>query len=314
MKHIFIVNPAAGAKDSTEYVKECIKNLKSEIDYEIYRTKSQGDATRFIRKTLENNSFPHRFYACGGDGTLNEVANGVIGFSNAEVAVFPCGSGNDYVKYYGTAEDFSDLNELVFSDAYAVDVLKMGEKYAINAVHFGLDSYVLKTMIKVRRNKILGGKRAYTTGVAAGFLGGMKTDCSIKVDGKISGKDKILLCTLANGKYVGGSYKSAPLSRNDDGFIEVCQVNPISRIGFLTLMNTYKRGEHIGNKRFEKYLNYLRAKKVEVTAPKEIPVSLDGELVFTDNFTVEIVDRAVNFVVPKKIAEQNENLKDTVEI
>ena len=239
MKHIFIVNPAAGAKDSTEYVKECISKLENNIDYEIYRTKSSGDAIKFIRKTLSENSYPHRFYACGGDGTLNEVVNGVVGFSNAEVAVFPCGSGNDYVKYYGTADDFSDLNELALSDSHSVDLLKVGDKYAINAVHFGLDSYVLKTMIKVRRNKILGGKRAYTTGVAAGFIGGMKTNCEMKVDGKVLGSDKILLCTLANGKYVGGAYKSAPQSLNDDGLIEVCQVKPISRIVFLKLMKVY---------------------------------------------------------------------------
>ena len=293
MKHIFIVNPAAGAKDSTEYIKNLVENSDLKIDYSIYKTKFSGDAISYIRGLLSKSDETHRFYACGGDGPLNEVVNGVIGFSNSQVAVFPCGSGNDYVKYYGTAADFSDITELIESDAYKVDALKIGEKYAINAVHFGLDSYVLKTMIKVRRNKIFGGKRAYTTGVAAGFLGGMRTKCSLKVDGKVSGLDKILLCTLANGKYVGGSYKSAPLSLNDDGLIEVCQVNPISRLGFLRLMNTYKRGEHIGDKRFEKYLNYTRAKKIEVTAPEEIPVSLDGELIFTNKFTVEIVNHAV---------------------
>lgn len=304
MKHIFMVNPAAGARDSTELIKQTLNGLKSKVDYVIYRTTSSGDAIGFIRNTLKETSERYRFYACGGDGTLNEVVNGVIGFENAEVAVFPCGSGNDYVKYYGAAKDFLDINELVESSAYKVDALKIGEKYAVNAVHFGLDSYVLKTMMKVRRNKILGGKRAYTTGVAAGFLGGMKTLCSIKVDGKPSGKDKILLCTLANGKYVGGSYKSAPLSQNDDGLIEVCQVNPISRIGFLQLMNTYKRGEHIEDERFSKYLNYNRAKQVEVTAPKKIPVSVDGELIFSDNFKVEIVEKAINFVVPNKLAKQ----------
>ncbi len=309
MKHIFIVNPAAGAKDCTSHIKDLIKKAKLDIDYTVHTTEYSGEATEFIRKILSESNELHRFYSCGGDGTLNEIVNGVIGFENAEVTVFPSGSGNDYIKYYGTAEDFSDIGELVKAEAHKVDVLKIGKRYAINAVHFGLDSYVLKTMMKVRRNIILGRKRAYTTGVVAGFLGGMKTYCSIKADGKTLGGDKILLCTLANGRYVGGSYKSAPLSLNNDGLIEVCQVNPISRLNFLMLMNTYKRGGHLEDKRFEKYLNYTKARSVEVLAPTEIPVSIDGELVNIKNFKVEIVESAVNFVVPQKITQNIEAVK-----
>ena len=309
MKHIFIVNPAAGAKDSTDYIKEIIKNADFSIDFTVHTTAYPGEATEFIRNTLSKSDEIHRFYSCGGDGTLNEVINGVIGFKNAEVTVFPCGSGNDYIKYYGTAENFSDITELVKANSHKVDVLKIGDRYAINAVHFGLDSYVLKTMIKVRRNVILGKKRAYTTGVVAGFLGGMKTNCSLKADGKKLGGDKMLLCTLANGKYVGGTYKSAPLSLNNDGMIEVCRVSPVSRLKFLTLMNTYKRGGHFEDKRFDKYLNYTRAERIEVSAPKEIPVSIDGELVYLKDFTVEIVPLAVNFVVPSRLTEKEKVLK-----
>ena len=301
MKHIFIVNPAAGVKDSTQKIKELIEKTNLDIDYTIHITGFGGEAIEYVKKVLSQSGEQIRFYACGGDGTLNEVVNGVIGFDNAQVAVFPCGSGNDYIKYYGTAEDFLDISELARSPSHRVDALKIGERYAINAVHFGLDSYVLRTMIKVRRNIILGGKRAYTAGVIAGFLGAMSTNCSMWADGVKIGGDKILLCTLANGKYVGGSYKSSPLSHNDDGLIEVCQVNPISRMGFLKLMNTYKRGEHLEDVRFKKYLNYMRAKRVEVSAPREIPVSIDGELVTARKFTVEIVKSAVNFVVPRKL-------------
>ena len=308
MKHIFIVNPAAGAKDSSLEIKELLNKSGLDIDYTIHTTKYSGEATEYIRELLNNSNELHRFYSCGGDGTLNEVVNGVVGYDHAEITVFPCGSGNDYIKYYGTAEDFSNITELVNAHSHKVDALKIGDKYAINAVHFGLDSYVLKTMIKVRRNIILGKKRAYTTGVVTGFIGGMKTYCNIKADGKAIGHDKILLCTLANGRYVGGSYKSAPLSLNNDGLIEVCQVNPISRLTFLLLMNTYKRGGHLEDSRFEKYLNYTKAKTVEVSAPTEIPVSIDGELVNIKNFTVEIVPSAINFVAPQKLMENKETV------
>ncbi len=306
MKHIFIVNPAAGAKDSSEEIHNALKKLHQPIDYELYTTKFSGDATEYIKNRLSSTKETLRFYACGGDGTLNEVVNGVIGFENAEVAAFPCGSGNDYIKYYGSAADFSDLSELLNGALTKVDVLKVGNKYAINAVHFGLDSFVLKTMLKVRRVPVLGGKNAYTTGVLAAFVGGMKTLCRLIADGKEIGKEKLLLCTLSNGKYVGGSYKCAPKSLNDDGFMELCHVKPVSRLTFLKLINIYKRGEHLDNPKFEKFLNYTRAKRVELHSEKGIYISIDGELEFITDCTVEVVPLEVNFVLPKALAKNKE--------
>ena len=305
MKHIFIVNPAAGAYDSTPVIKKVIEENSPNIDYEIYTTKASGDAARYIKSILASSSQEYRFYACGGDGTLNEVVNGSIGYENASVAVYPCGSGNDYVKYYGTAQDFSDLSSLVCAPTVKVDALRVCNKYAINAVHFGLDSFVLKTMLKVRRFVLIGGKNAYTTGVLTAFIAGMKTACRIFADGMSIGGNKLLLCTLCNGKYVGGSYKCAPLSNNNDGLIEMCYVKPVSRLKFLTLMNTYKKGKHLQDPRFSKHLIYKRVKKVEISSENGIYISIDGELEKIKECTVEIVPNAINFAVPQKLLEKS---------
>lgn len=73
MKHIFIVNPKAGKKDSSEYIKSILEK-RTDIDYIIYNTKSCGDATRYVKEILDNDKInQYRFYACGGDGTVNEV-------------------------------------------------------------------------------------------------------------------------------------------------------------------------------------------------------------------------------------------------
>jgi len=305
MKHIFIVNPAAGAADATEYVRKSV--LESGIDdYEIYTTKNSGDATNYIKSYLDTHKEECRFYSCGGDGTLNEVVNGVVGYDNASVTVFPCGSGNDFIKYYGSHKDFSDIKELCEGINQKIDVLKVCGKYAINAVHFGLDTVVLNTMIKVRRTPTIGGKNAYSTGVVTALIKGMKTACRIVADGKQIGKDKLLLCTLSNGRYVGGSYKCAPKSLNDDGLIEVCHVNPLSRFTFLKLMNIYKRGEHLDNPKFEPYINYTKAKKIEIFGGDGFFISVDGELVDVKNCIVEVMEKAINFAVPKKLLKQKE--------
>ncbi len=306
MKHIFIVNPAAGANDSTKVIKACLEEHHHDIDFEVYTTKFAGDATQYIKSVLSNSTQEYRFYACGGDGTLNEVINGSFGYENASVSVYPCGSGNDYIKYYGDIEDFSDLDSLINATALPVDVLKIGDKYAINAIHFGLDSFVLKTMLKVRRYAVIGGKNAYTTGVLTAFIGGMKTSCNIVADGEAIGGNNLLLCTLCNGKYVGGGYKCAPRSLNDDGLIELCYVKPVSRLKFLRLMNTYKNGGHLNDPRFSKYLTYKRVKSIELSSQKGAYISIDGELERIHHSTVEIIPKAINFAIPQKLLEEVE--------
>ena len=100
-------------------------------------------------------------------------------------------------------------------------------------------------MNQVRHKKIIGGKNAYNTGVFYALLTAMKTKCKVIGDGEELNDDKILLCTIANGKYVGGSYLSAPRSKNDDGYLEVCCIKPVAIIKFLRLIKVYKAGTHL---------------------------------------------------------------------
>ncbi len=306
MKHIFIVNPAAGSANSAQLIKNKLENGNFDVNYEVYVTSASGDATRYIKKLLASEDGEYRFYSCGGDGTLNEVVNGAAGNENASVTVYPCGSGNDFIKYYGTADDFKDIGELIKAENQKIDLMKVCGKYAVNAVHFGLDSYVLKIMEKVRRLAVIGGRNAYTTGVIAAFINGMKTVCGLKADGKDMGGEKLLLCTLCNGRYVGGSYKCAPLSSNSDGLIEVCKVSPVSRFMFLKLMGIYKKGGHLSDPRFKKYISYTRAKSVEIEAENGIYISIDGELAKVKSCRVEIAERVLNFAVPKKFIKDVE--------
>lgn len=305
MKHIFIVNPAAGSHDATDEVRNNIENSGLDIDYEIYRTTGPGDATNYIKSVCQDTSDNYRFYACGGDGTLNEVVSAIVNVENASATVYPRGSGNDFIKYYGPVEEFCDLESLVNGVNHKIDIMKIGEKYSINVVHFGYDTAVLRTMMKVRRHKVFGGKNAYTTGVVTAFINGMRTKCKVIVDGKQVGKNEIILCTVANGKYVGGKYKCAPKSDNQDGLMEVCHISPVSRLTLLKLIKYYEKGLHLDDPRFKKYMNYSRGKVVEIIGENDdFCVSLDGELNIGKEFKVEMLEHAVNFSVPAKLAEK----------
>ncbi len=304
MKHIFIINPAAGANDQTDAIKNYLSSSCADLDTEIYVTAGAGDATRYVADYCRAHAGEQlRFYACGGDGTLNEVASGLVGFEGAELGVYPSGSGNDYVKYFGGADRFSDIRALMEAPSVAIDLMRIGDRYCVNVCNFGFDTTVAKTMIKVKRKKLIGGKRAYVTGVVTALIKAMKNDCIVTVDGEQLNDAKILLCTIANGNYVGGSFRCAPRSHNDDGLLEVCLVRRISRLRFVSLLGPYTAGEHLDSEKFKDCIVYRQGRHIHVTAPEGFSMSVDGEIVDGTEFDIEVMPGALRFALPPETAE-----------
>ncbi len=295
MKHVFVVNPKAGQGVNAADIEEKLK--KTDIDWEIYVTKSRMDATRFVKERCESGE-RLRFYACGGDGTINEVARGVIGHENASMTCLPVGSGNDFVKCCGGREAMLDIDALVHANEKTIDAIKVNDRHCINACHFGFDTAVAKIMNEIRTKKIIGGKNAYTTGVIKALVTNMKTKGQIYADGEKIGGDEFLLCTITNGQYVGGMFRCAPRAELDDGWLELCYVKPVSRLTFIKLVGKYKNGEHLDDPRFKDVMVYRRCKKVEVIAGEDFAVSLDGELYSTPRFVAEIVPGSIKFAAP----------------
>lgn len=302
MKHIFVYNPTAGRSNRAviEQLKEKMAADYADLDYEFYPTKAPGDASIYVRTRCEEEpDTVFRFYACGGDGTANEVLHGLIGHENASMTCYPCGSGNDFVKYYGGADKFLDVDALIAATEEPIDVMKIGDRYALNVTNFGFDTTVARTMIKVKNKKVIGGKHAYTTGVMNALLHAMKNECTVWVDGEcLNESGKCLLCTVANGSFVGGSFNCAPYSRDNDGLLEVCLVKPISRFTFIKLIGVYTAGNHMEDKRFKKIITYRRGRSIHVTAPEGFAFSLDGEIVEMNDFTIEVCPGAIRFAVP----------------
>lgn len=299
MKHIFIVNTVAGEHSCLNEVKKAIANESEVIDYELFTPDSAKDNVSQIKSYLEAHPDEEvRFYACGGDGTLNKVASGIYGYPNASLAVLAYGSGNDYIKYYADLKAFRNVENAMHGTEKRIDIMQVNGRFAINATHFGLDSVVAKVMHKIRRYPIIGGKMCYPIAVLRAFLTGMRTKCTVYADGEKLNEGKICLCTIANGKYVGGSYKCAPRSLNDDGWLEVCLIKPVSRIKFALLKKSYTHGTHLDNPKFEKYIVYRRAKQVVIEGGKGFCVSLDGEILKGERIVVENKQQAIRFVVP----------------
>ena len=300
MKHIFIVNPASGKENATSRIQSQIDASKYKDQCECYITTGVGDATRFIKSYCKAHTEPVRFYACGGDGTLSEAANATAQFPYAALGCFPCGSGNDFVKYYGGSAPFLNLNALIEGDELPIDLIRVGDKFAINATHFGFDSSVAQTICDIRRKPIIGGKHAYPSAVIKGLFTARKHICSVEADGEIiNPKGTLLLCTIANGQYVGGSYRCAPRSRNDDGWLDVCLIDPISLLMFFKVFSHYKDGSHLSNPDYRSFIHFKRAKTIHVKATPGFVYAMDGEPIKASEFTVQIAPHAKRFIVPQ---------------
>ena len=301
MKHVFVINPAAGPENASEKLKEALAAFADRYDILIHETQCVKDATHFVREYASTHPDETvRFYACGGDGTLNEVVCGAYGYTNASVSCYPCGSGNDFVKYYGGASFFLDIEALLEGEEREIDLLTDGEDYSINVANFGFEYYVCKKMVSLRRHPLFKGKRAYYGGIASSLLSKMKNRARVFVDGKPLGDAKMLLCSVANGSHVGSSFLCAPRSDNEDGLLEICLVDPISLPRFLSLIGLYEKGTHLDDPRMKDIVHYTRGTQVEVFAEREdFGYVFDGELKKSRHFILRILPRALRFAVPR---------------
>ncbi len=302
MKHIFIVNPKAGKyPDKIKGIQETLDAIEN-FEYEIYGTKGKGDATIFVREYLENHprEETYRFYACGGDGTLHDTANGIFGFGNAELACYACGSGNDFIKNFPNGmERFKDLKALIKGQSSEIDILKVDDKVCLNILNLGFDGEVTFAMHKYRKIPGIKGPLAYNLAAVSSLLFKMTAPFKVTLDEEVVFDNKGLLCVVANGFCYGGGFYCAPRAKIDDGLIDVCIVKKISRFKAAGLMKVYKAGKHLDNEKIKKYIIYKNCKKATFESLKQIAYAIDGEIFRTNRLTINIIPKSLKFVIPQ---------------
>ena len=301
MKHIFVINPKAGKINRFEEISKELLAYDVKIEYEIYETKSKGDGRTFVHNYLEthDSNETYRFYAIGGDGSLHDVVNGAFGFDNAEVACYASGSGNDFIKNFGNGPEFRSLDALIKGKSQKIDLLQVDEKVCINIFNYGFDGEVTFAMHRFKRWPLVTGKMAYNLGALSSMLFKMSTPLKVTIDGALEFDEKGLLIAVANGHTYGGGFRCAPLSKVDDGIIDVCLVKKVSRFKAPALMAIYKRGDHISSKKLEDKVIYKKCKEVTIESPKPVAYAIDGETFRDNKIHIKMLHLALNFVVPE---------------
>jgi diacylglycerol kinase (ATP) len=294
-RHVFVVNPVAGKSGNEKRIKEMVQAYFSHSDkqYDIRITKAAGHALEIVREEAARGG-QVRIYACGGDGTLNEVANGAVGQSNVQLAVVPLGSGNDYIKIFGTRQDFLDLPALINGREISVDLIKVSNKYAINVCSVGFDSEVALNMSRFKRLPLVTGKLAYDLAIIYCLLNKMKRHFDIIIDGEKHIEGEFLLCVAACGRFYGGSFLAAPAALPNDGVLDFVLADSVGRIDFIKMVNKYREGKHEGISAIHHYTG----KRLEISSTVPFAMNLDGECSYLSKAEFEIVPSAIRFILP----------------
>ena len=186
MKHLFIINPAAGSRNRVEQYQADIHAAchARNLDYQIAVTQGPGDATRLAREAAQTGE-EFRIYACGGDGTLNEVAVGAAGFPNVAITVFSGGSGNDFIKIFDDPKAFFDIHRLLDADEATFDMVRCNEHLALNICSIGLDARINQDVSKYKRLPMLGGFKAYLASTAVHVFKGLSEHYVIDIEDQL---------------------------------------------------------------------------------------------------------------------------------
>lgn len=306
MKHYFIINPAAGQGKAQSALEERIVLAaeKNGVDYEIYYTKCEGDAEDYVRQTCKNLNGEARFYACGGDGTFSEVANGAYGCKEAQITVVPVGTGNDFVRNFEHSELFGDIDAQINGAAEDVDVIKYNDRIVINMMNIGFDCYVAKTMTKIKRNKWVPRGFEYIAALVIEFCrkSGV-TFSTLTLDGEEIAEKAFLLGCLGNGSFCGGGFKSAPAADLRDGELDMCLVRNLNLFKCLKIIGKYKAGTFLSDAEAMNYITYKKIKTARMTFGGEGQyVSFDGKIVRVKELEIEVAPLAVRVSLPCGIA------------
>ena len=311
MRFVFVLNPVAGKGGVTNSLQNSFLKAaeKAHIHVYMYETKGVGDAENLVKMTLESN--PEEkicFVACGGDGTFNEVLNGCIGHDNAVCTVFPMGTGNDFVRNFPDAGDFTDVDALFRGNIIKCDAIEYSGiidsefkvRYCGNMFNIGFDCNVVDATQTLKTKPFIMGSAAYLLGVATTLIKKKGADLKIVADGKVLCDGPILLTSIANGSYCGGGVMSNPYASVQDGMIDLSVIMDLGRIRFISLFPKYQKGTHLDTPKTKDIIQNLKAQEITITPRQGIMrLCTDGEITTAEGILFRILPGSFRLLVPK---------------
>ena len=318
MRYLFLLNPTAGKRDCTGKLTPAIHAAAEragipEEKLEVVVTRYAGHARELAAQAAsraQDTGEPVRIWTAGGDGTFNEALTGAQGYSNAAVGCLPFGSGNDFLRTYGTREEFSDLDAQFAGDAVDIDLMQTDLGLSATICAAGLDAQVAYGIPEFRRIPFCGGEMAYALSIVKQLCGHIGRKAAFTIDGEKLTVD-CLMCAVCNGRTYGGGFYAAPEAQPDDGWLDVFIIRKVGRLTIARLLGLYKKGGHFREGKLvpeaAPYFIYRRAKRVSirpVDGRGPIVATADGECAPCDSITAELMPLAGRVLLPRPAYER----------
>lgn len=288
-----IFNPAAGRGSAKQYLPDIQNALRAAgIEPELKPTTAPGDATAFARQAALDEV--QLVLSVGGDGTLQEVANGLVQANRGDavptLGIIPVGTGNDFLKTLGVPGHWQVACERIAQGkARRIDVGRINGRVFVNNVGIGFDAQV---GIEAKKIQNLRGTAVYVMALARTMMISYRTPrVTVQCDDQTFNQT-ITMISVGNGRCSGGTFWLTPNAVLDDGCLDVCLIEGLSKPGILSLVPQVMKGTHIQ----KDSSRTLRARKITVTSEEPLPVHADGEVLYTEikQMEIEILPRALN--------------------
>ena len=295
VKVAFIINGSRKLnKENQEVIYHCVNHNALLVEQKV--TEYPGHATELAKEYTKSKT--HIIIAVGGDGTANEVINGIMYFSTDERPIFYVlanGTANDFVRgelQYFTINNF--LQSLCAQKNKSIDIglVSINEKsnYFLNIADAGIGGKVVQILDSQR--KYFGGKFSYFSAILRGFLWYKKPNVSIKMN-DIEMNGPLLMMAVCNGKMFGDGLIIAPEAKIDDGFLNVSLFSKVSIIDYLRNLSRLKSGIKLVHEE----VSYFKCQKVELKVKEgELFTETDGELFESGDVTFEIIPKAIRLL------------------
>jgi YegS/Rv2252/BmrU family lipid kinase len=290
---IFVVlNPMAGSCTADDVRQALDRQLGEQIQTEIYETTGDEDVVTLVRAELANN--PSVVVAAGGDGTVSEVAEALIG-TDTRLGIIPVGTANVFARELEIPLDLDGACALLDGQhsTTSVDAMKVGEQYYVLQIGIGIDSLMIRDTDRESKRRF--GRAAYMWTAFTRLLGYQPMRFTIVADGKRM-RPRASQVLIANGGVLGiAPFRWGPNIRPDDGKIDVCIVSARTALDYAGLIwHTI-----LGQQRRDRNVRYLTAERsIAISADQPLPIQADGEIIGDTPIQIEVVAHALKVIVP----------------
>jgi diacylglycerol kinase (ATP) len=294
MKSRLVVNPVSGTDAAPDYLQTINERLRAAVgELDIVMTTEGGDAVRLAEASAREGY--EQLFVAGGDGTLNEVLNGVArvphALSRVTFGLIPLGTGNDFAAALGLPEEVEEaIGVLLEGRTVLADVGVLGERHFVNVSAGGFVAEVSDAVNP--QLKTLAGKLAYLVGGAQVLFDYEPLRARVSVEGEGVREMSLEMFAVCNSRMVGGGRMIAPHALIDDGALDVCLVEAMPTLEFLGLLSSVSGGGHIEDER----VSYFRARALEIEFDRPAKVNTDGEVLETGLCRYSVLSRAARFL------------------